>query len=69
MQLVTHLCNGQLPSYFLKINISVQRPAQRTRELRPIAITGEAAEGGTCKIQTDFEVFWLNEYMQHLAEI
>jgi len=37
--------------------MSIQGFAQRTRVLRPIAIT-EAAEGGTCEIQTDFEVFW-----------
>jgi hypothetical protein len=42
------LCNGQLPSYLLKINISIHR--QGTGELRPIAITGEAVEAGTCKI-------------------
>jgi len=52
------LCNGQLPSNLLKLNISIQGLAQRTRELIPIAITVEAVEGGTCKIQTDFEVFW-----------
>jgi hypothetical protein len=51
------LCNGQLLSNLLKLNISIQGLAQRTRELRLIAIT-EAVEGGTCKIQTDFEVFW-----------
>jgi len=38
--------------------MSIEGLAQRTRVLRPIAVTVEAAEGGTCKIQTDFEVFW-----------
>jgi len=41
---VTHLCNGQLPSNLLKLNISIQGLAQRTREL---AVTGEAVEGAT----------------------